>query len=65
MIKQASHKTYLYKRADMVGLKDQVTQFKDVYISGDHSHMYKLYQQKALPILCIYETVIHFCMCRK
>ena len=39
MIKQASRKIYLYKRADMVGLKDHMTQFKDAYLSEDHSHM--------------------------
>ena len=38
-LKQASRKIYLYKRADMVGLKDHMTQFKDVYLSEDHSHM--------------------------
>ena len=38
-IKQASRKIYLYKRADMVGLKDHLTQFKDAYLSEDHSHM--------------------------
>ena len=34
-IKQASRKIYLYKRADMVGLKDHMTQFKDAYLSED------------------------------
>ena len=38
-IKQASRKIYLYKRADMVGLKDHKAQFKDAYLSEDHSHM--------------------------
>ena len=38
-IKQASRKIYLYKHADMVGLKDHITQFKDAYLSEDHSHM--------------------------
>ena len=38
-LKQASRKIYLYKRADMVGLKDHMTQFKDAYLSEDHSHM--------------------------
>ena len=38
-IEQASRKIYLYKRADMVGLKDHVAQFKDAYLSEDHSHM--------------------------
>ena len=28
-IKQASRKIYLYKRADMVGLKDHMAQYKD------------------------------------
>ena len=39
MIKQISPKIYLYKSADMVSLKDHVTQFKDAYVSEDHSHM--------------------------
>ena len=38
-IKQVSRKIYLYKRADMVGLKDHMAQFKDAYLSEDHSHM--------------------------
>ena len=38
-IKQASRKIYLYKRADMVGLKDHMAQFKNAYLSEDHSHM--------------------------
>ena len=38
-IKQASRKIYLYKSADMVGLKDHMTQFKDAYLSEDLSHM--------------------------
>ena len=38
-IKQASHKIYLYNPADMVGLKDHMAQFKDAYLSEDHSHM--------------------------
>ena len=38
-IKQASRKIYLYNRADNVGLKDHITQFKDAYLSEDHSHM--------------------------
>ena len=38
-IKQESRKIYLYKRADMVGLKDHMAQFKDAYLSEDHSHM--------------------------
>ena len=29
---------YLYKRADMVSLKDHMTQCKDAYLSEDHSH---------------------------
>ena len=38
-LKQSSRKINLYKRADMVGLKDHMTQFKDAYLSEDHSHM--------------------------
>ena len=38
-IKQASRKIYLYKRVDMVGLKDHMAQFKDAYLLEDHSHM--------------------------
>ena len=38
-IKPTSRKIYLYKRADMVGLKDHMTQFKDRYLSEDRSHM--------------------------
>ena len=38
-IKQASPKIYLYKREDMVCLKDHMAQFKDAYLSEDHSHM--------------------------
>ena len=38
-IKQASRKIYLSNRADMVGLKGHMTQFKDAYLSEDHSHM--------------------------
>ena len=38
-INQASCKIYLYNRADMVGLKDHMTKFKDAYLSEDHSHM--------------------------
>ena len=38
-IKQASRKIYLYKHADMVGLKDHMAQFKDAYLLEDHGHM--------------------------
>ena len=38
-IKQALRNIYLYKRADMVGLKDHMAQFKDAYLSEDHSDM--------------------------
>ena len=37
--KQASRKIYLYERVDTVGLKDHMAQFKDAYLSEDHSHM--------------------------
>ena len=36
---KASRKMFLYKRADMVGLKDHMAQFKDAYLSEDYSHM--------------------------
>ena len=38
-IKQASRKIYLYNRADMSGLRDHMSQFKESYLSEDHSHM--------------------------
>ena len=38
-IKQASRKIYLHNRADMPGLRDHVSQFKESYLSEDHSHM--------------------------
>ena len=38
-IKQASLKTYHYKRADMDGLEGDKTQFKNAYLSEDHSHV--------------------------
>ena len=38
-IKQASRKIYLYNRADMSGLRDHMSQFKESYLSEDLSHM--------------------------
>ena len=38
-IKQASRKIYLYKRTDIVGLKDHMAQFKDTNLSEDYNHM--------------------------
>ena len=38
-IKQASRKIYLYNRADMTGLRDHMSLFKESYLSEDHSHM--------------------------
>ena len=38
-IKQASRKIYLYNRADMSGLRDHMSEFKESYLSEDHSHM--------------------------
>ena len=38
-IKQASRKIYLYNRADMPGLRDHMSQFKESYLSEDLSHM--------------------------
>ena len=52
-IKQVSRKIYLYKRADMVGLKDHVmAQFKDAYLSEDHSHMSVNYMWVKFKTLC-------------
>ena len=38
-IKQASRNIYLYNRADMTGLRDHMSQFKESYLSEHHSHM--------------------------
>ena len=38
-IQQAPRKIYLYKRADMEGLRDHLAQFRDSFLSSDHSHM--------------------------
>ena len=38
-IKQASCKIYLCNRADMSGLRDHMSHFKESYLSEDHSHM--------------------------
>ena len=38
-IKQTSRKIYLYNRADMTGLRDNMSQFKESYLSEDHNHM--------------------------
>ena len=38
-IQQAPRKIYLYKRADMEGLRDHLAQFRDSSLSSDHSHM--------------------------
>ena len=38
-IKQAPQKIYLYKRADMEGLRDHLIRFRDSFLSSDHSHM--------------------------
>ena len=37
-IKQAPCKIYLFKCADMVSIKYHMAQFKDAYLSEDHSH---------------------------
>ena len=37
--KQSSLKIYLYKHIDMVVPKDHMAQFKDVYLTEDHSHI--------------------------
>ena len=36
---QAPQKIYLYKRADMGGLRDHLARYKDSFLSSDHSHM--------------------------
>ena len=38
-IKQASRKIYLYNRADMTGIRHHMSQFKESYLSENHSHM--------------------------
>ena len=38
-IQQAPRKIYLYKRADMEGLRDHLARFRDSFLSSDHSHM--------------------------
>ena len=38
-IKQAPRKIYLYKRADMEGLRDHLARLRDLFLSSDHSHM--------------------------
>ena len=38
-IKQALRKIYLYKRADMEGLRDHLARFRDSFLSSDHSHI--------------------------
>ena len=38
-INQAPRKIYLYKRADMEGLRDHLARFRDSFLSSDHSHM--------------------------
>ena len=38
-IQQAPLKIYLYKRADMDGLRDQSARYRDTFLSSDHSHL--------------------------
>ena len=38
-IKEAPRKIYLYKRADMEGLRDHRARFRDSFLSSDNSHM--------------------------
>ena len=38
-IQQAPWKIYLYKRADMEGLRDHLARFRNSFLSSDHSHM--------------------------
>ena len=38
-IQQAPRKIFLFKRADMDGLPDHLAQFRDTFLTSDHSHM--------------------------
>ena len=38
-IQQAPRKMFLFKRADMDGLRDHLARFRDTFLSSDHSHM--------------------------
>ena len=38
-LQQAPGKIYLYKRADMDGLRDHLARYRDSFFSSDHSHM--------------------------
>ena len=38
-IQQAPRKSFLYKRADMDGLRDHLAQYRDTFLSSDHSHI--------------------------
>ena len=38
-IQQAPRKIFLYKRADMDGLRDHLERFRDTFLSTDHSRM--------------------------
>ena len=40
-IQQAPRKIFLYKRADMDGLRDHLARFRDTFLSSDHSHVSK------------------------
>ena len=38
-IQQAPRKSFLYKRADVVGLHDDLARYRDSFLSTDHSHV--------------------------
>ena len=38
-IQQAPQKIYLYKRADIDGLRDHLARYRDSFLSSAHSHM--------------------------
>ena len=38
-IQQAPRKIFLYKRADIDGLRDHLARFRDTFLSSDNSHM--------------------------
>ena len=39
LIQQAPRKIYLFKRADMDGLRDHLARFRDSLLSTNHSHL--------------------------
>ena len=50
-IKHASHIIYLYNRADVTGIRNNIFQFKEPYLSEDHSHMWVKFKTGFLEIV--------------